>query len=149
MSALKMLVDRALNAAGLKELTVRPGHGRAPADQGLSFFSRAARRETFRAPVFLWITPLVTPRMICGSATLSAAAAASRFPADNASSTLRTAVRIWLFRFLLMAVRLLVLRTRFSAETWLGMAELWVGRLRSRGAINEFGSGVQRTAGEA
>src|SRR5437016_13199021 len=62
--------------------------------QPLRFFRRAARRETFREPVFLWITRLEVPRMICGSAALNAATAASRFPAARASSTFRTAVRI-------------------------------------------------------
>src|SRR5579872_5168807 len=114
-------------------------------NQPLSFLTRAARRETLREPVFLWITPFVTPRIICGSAAFSAAAAASRLPAESASSTLRTAVRIWLFRFLLMAVLRAVLRTRFSAETWLGIGadpELEVGK---RGAIDEFRWLVQRS----
>jgi hypothetical protein len=109
------------NAREIKWLDANLARGCRGRIQPFSFFNRAVSRETFREPVFLWITPLEAPRIIWGSAAFNAEAAASRFPDARASSTLRTAVRIWLFRFLLMAVRFAVLRTRFSAEAWLGM----------------------------
>src|ERR1700733_6528994 len=63
-----------------------------------SFATRLARRDTFRLPVFLWITPLVTPRMISGSAALKAARALPFSPVAIASSTARVSVRIRLLR---------------------------------------------------
>ena len=44
--------------------------------QALSFATRLVRRETLRDAAFLWVTPLVTPRMISGSAAFRAAWAA-------------------------------------------------------------------------
>src|SRR4051794_33513699 len=82
---------------------------------------RWARRETFRAPVFLWITPLETPRMISGSAALSATCADFLSPEAIASSTLRVKVRARPLRAWLMSARFLLVRTRFLAEAILGM----------------------------
>ena len=53
------------------------------------FFSRAASRETFREPVFLWTTPLVTARISSDSAWTKAALAAATSPEVTASSNLR------------------------------------------------------------
>ncbi len=57
--------------------------------QAPSLLTRFVSLETFRAPVFLWITPLDTPRMISGSAAFRAAEAAFLSPEAMASSTLR------------------------------------------------------------
>src|ERR1700761_5114114 len=86
-----------------------------------SFATRLVRRETFRAPVFLCSTPLVTPRMISGSAAFRAARAALASPPVMASSTLRMKPRTRVLRAVLMAVRLAVVRVRFLAEAILGI----------------------------
>src|SRR5215831_19263750 len=58
---------------------------------------------------------------MAGSAAFRAVWAAFLSPAARASSTLRMAVRTSLRRLLLTSVRRAVLRTRFSADLWLGM----------------------------
>src|SRR4051812_20361683 len=90
-----------------------------------SFETRLVRRETLREPVFLWRTPLDTPRMISGSAAFRAARAALLSPEAMASSTLRIKPRTRVLRAVLMAVRLAVVRTRFLAEAILGMDSPW------------------------
>src|SRR6056297_2008509 len=54
-----------------------------------SALTREARRDILRAAVFLWKTPLLTPRISSGCATRNALAAASLSPEAIASSTLR------------------------------------------------------------
>src|SRR3954469_19155959 len=90
-----------------------------------SFATRLVRRDTFREPVFLCSTPLETPRMISGSAAFRAARAAALLPELIASSTLRMKPRTRVLRAVLMAVRLAVVRTRFLAESILGMGRPW------------------------
>src|SRR5471030_529861 len=92
-----------------------------------SFETRLVRRDTLREPVFLWSTPLDTPRMISGSAAFRAARAAFGSPEAMASSTLRIKPRTRVLRAVLMAVRLAVVRTRFLAEAILGMGVLQFG----------------------
>ena len=84
--------------------------------------TRLESLETLREPVFLWITPFETPRMISGSAAFSAAKAAFMSPEMMASSTLRIKPRIRVLREWLIRVRVAVVRTRFLAEAILGMA---------------------------
>ena len=51
--------------------------------------TRALSRDILRAAVFLWKTPLVTPRISSGWASRRAASAADLSPEAMASSTLR------------------------------------------------------------
>src|SRR5437899_6315090 len=67
-----------------------------------------------------------------GSARVIAFNAASRSPFLMASSTVRTAPRIWVRRDLLMMVRRAILRVAFLAEVVLAMfSQLSFGRHRS------------------
>jgi len=77
--------------------------------------TRAARRDTLREAVFLWKTPLVTPRISSGWAARRAAAAASLSPEAMASSTLRRKVRIRERRVLFTVARASFWRARFFA----------------------------------
>ena len=81
-----------------------------------NFFTRAVKRETLRAAVFLWIKPFWAVRASFGSAAFNAAAAFTASPDVMASSTLRTSVRMAERRVLLMAVRLTVRRAAFCAD---------------------------------
>src|SRR5262249_14670368 len=86
-----------------------------------SFATRLVRRETLREPVFLCSTPLVTPRMISGSAAFKAASAAPLSPLAIASSTLRIKPRMRVLREVLIAVPFAWVRTLFWDEAILGM----------------------------
>src|SRR5262249_5171555 len=65
--------------------------------------------------------PFCAERMITGSASRKAASAFPRSPAAMASSTLRTQLRIFERRALLIAVRRAILRAALRAETVLAM----------------------------
>ena len=95
----------------VQKMTVHPG----------SFAARLAKRDTFRLAVLRWTMPLDAPRISSGSAALSAASAVFLSPAANASSTFRVKVRIRFLRAWLVAVRFTFCRTRFLAESILGM----------------------------
>src|SRR6056297_573755 len=75
--------------------------------------TRAASREILRAAVFLWKTPLVTPRISSGWAARRASRAESLLPDAIASSTLRNCVRMRERRALLTARRRSFWRARF------------------------------------
>src|SRR5690606_32272313 len=77
---------------------------------------RCARREIFRAAVFLCITPFWVLAMMSGWAVLRASAAAALSPDAIASSTLRTKVRTRVRRALLTSVRFTAWRAAFLAE---------------------------------
>src|SRR6478736_6697436 len=62
-------------------------------------------------------------RIKAGSAFASAFTAAARSPVLIASSTVRTAPRIWVRRDLLTAVRRAILRVAFLAEVVLAMSQ--------------------------
>ncbi len=83
-------------------------------DQAIAF-TLLVRRENLRATVFLWSTPLATPRAISGCAAFSAVAAASLSPAATAVSTFFTSVRMRETRFLFTRVRAVLRRMRFFA----------------------------------
>src|SRR5262245_61688077 len=94
--------------------------------------SRAARRETLRAAVFLWTTPFCAVRTRMGSAAASALRAAALSPAAKASSTLRTCDLNCERRALLISVRRSILRAAFLAEVVLAirpppMTHRWLG----------------------
>src|SRR6476620_7664727 len=63
-------------------------------------------------------------RIRAGSAFASAFTAAARSPVAIASSTVRTAPRIWVRRDLLTAVRRAILRVAFLAEVVLAMVSI-------------------------
>src|SRR3569623_777203 len=63
-------------------------------------------------------------RIKAGSALASAFSAAARAPGLIASSTVRTAPRIWVRRDLLTAVRRAILRVAFLAEVVLAMSQI-------------------------
>src|SRR3954471_2383904 len=63
-----------------------------------------------------------------GSARVIALSAASRSPLAIASSTVRTAPRIWVRRDLLMMVRRAILRVAFLAEVVLAIAQNFLQR---------------------
>lgn len=69
---------------------------------------RADNRDSLRATVFAWITPLPVARCISGCAARKAAAATDLSPLAIASSTFFTNVRIRDFRAALRAVRTMV-----------------------------------------
>lgn len=77
---------------------------------------RADSLESFLETVFRCITPLRTPRIICGSAARNAASAASLFPDAIASSTFLSDVRTRPIRPRLTSVRRLICRMRFFAD---------------------------------
>src|SRR5690606_38817286 len=81
-----------------------------------SAFTRAAKRDTLREAVFLWITPFCAARMISGCAARSAVSAADLSPLAIASSTLRTKVRMRLRRSLLTSVFFAITRIAFFAD---------------------------------
>ena len=97
-------------------------------------FTRVARRDTFRDPVFLWITPAPTARMISGSAACSACSAAFRSPPSMASSTLRINVLIRDRRAVLTAVRRWIFRTIFFADRVFAIYFAFPKRPNSRGS---------------
>jgi hypothetical protein len=82
---------------------------------------RLARRDNFRATVFLCNTPLVVARCNSGCASWSADRAVSWSPSAIAISTFLTKVRTLLLRARLIAVRFAVWRIRFSADLWVAM----------------------------
>ena len=86
---------------------------------------RDDKRESFRATVVLWNTPLVTARCISGIAALNASSALFLSPDAIASSTLRTKVRTRERRALFTAVRRSILRTIFFADVVLAMPSLF------------------------
>ena len=69
---------------------------------------RADRRESFRATVLAWITPLPEARCISGCAACNAAAAADLSPVAIATSTFLTKVLMRDFRAIFRAVRVAV-----------------------------------------
>ena len=73
-------------------------------------------RESLRDMVLRLTTPLPAPRIICGSATRSAASAADLFPAVIAASTLRMDDLRALRRRMFASVRRFVWRILFLAE---------------------------------
>src|ERR1700744_1928806 len=77
---------------------------------------RADKRDSLRATVLAWMTPLPFARCISGWATCSADCAAALSPLAIASSTFFTKVRIRAFRAWLRAVRVVVCRMRFRAD---------------------------------
>ena len=77
---------------------------------------REARRETFRAAVFLWTIPFWEARMRIGSAAERAALAAVLSPEATASSTLRTDSFMRDVRDLLISVRCTAWRAAFRAD---------------------------------
>jgi len=79
------------------------------------------RRDTFRLALFLWMIFRCAACISSGSARAIAFNAASRSPLLIASSTVRTAPRIWVRRDLLMMVRRAILRVAFLAEVVLAM----------------------------
>lgn len=81
-----------------------------------SFAIRCASRETLRLALFLCRTPRCAARMITGSASLSAVVAALRLPAEIASSTLRSELRMVERRALLIAVRFAIWRVALRAD---------------------------------
>jgi len=86
--------------------------------------TRAARRDTLRLAVFLWITPFCAVRTKAGSAAFNAARAASILPPTMASSTRRTFDFMALWRDLLIAVRRSALRAAFFADVVLAIVTL-------------------------
>jgi hypothetical protein len=68
--------------------------------------------------------PFCAERTITGSASLSAASAWARSPVAIASSTLRTKLRIFERRALLISVRRAILRVALRAEVVLAMPVL-------------------------
>src|SRR5437588_3225066 len=77
---------------------------------------RVASRDSLRATVFLWRTPLVVARCNSGWASCNADWAAALSPVSIAASTFLTKVRTRLSRARLMIVRFSVWRSRFSAD---------------------------------
>src|SRR5207249_1576917 len=77
--------------------------------------------ETLRRAALRWTTPFDAPRINSGSAALSARSAAALSPDASASSAFRVMLRIRLLRAWLTAVRFAFWRTRFLAESILGM----------------------------
>src|SRR5437588_2802752 len=85
--------------------------------------------------------PFCADRMMAGSASFSAAVALPRSPAAIASSTLRTKLRNWERRALLIAVRRAILRVALRAELVLAIPELFISARpligASRRKVNE------------
>src|SRR5689334_23331539 len=90
------------------------------------------RRDTFRLALFLWMMLRCAACISSGSARFIASNAALRSPLLMASSTVRTAPRIWVRRDLLMMVRRAILRVAFLAEVVLAMVSI-ILRLSSLG----------------
>src|SRR3954452_19351964 len=82
-------------------------------------------------------------RIKAGSAFASAVTAAARSPVLIASSTLRTAPRIWVRRDLLTAVRRAILRVAFLAEVVLAMVSMSFAGT-GRGLVGERRLGCPR-----
>jgi hypothetical protein len=80
--------------------------------------TRLVRRDIFRAAVFLWTMPLLTPRANSGCAAFSAASASALLPPAIAISAFFTADLRRLLLARLRAVRTTVWRMRFSADLW-------------------------------
>ncbi len=82
---------------------------------------RAERRESLRATVLAWITPLPDARCISGCAARRASAAAVLSPLASAVSTFLTKVLMRDLRAWLRAVRVTVWRMRLRADAVLAM----------------------------
>jgi hypothetical protein len=89
-----------------------------------SALMRADSRESLRAAVLRWITPLEAARCISGCAARNASAAAARSPPAIAASTFLTNVRTRDLRVRLRSVRRSVWRIRFRADALLAMGSL-------------------------
>src|SRR5579859_1068530 len=91
-----------------------------PRENSKSYFftaaTRALRRDLYREPVFLWITPFFTALSIMETVLLKASWAALESPVASVSRSLRSAVRRREVLERLSSVRLVVWRARFSAE---------------------------------
>jgi len=82
---------------------------------------RAERRDSLRATVLAWMTPLPDARCSSGCAARSAAEADDLSPLAIAVSTFLTKVRMRDLRAWLRAVRVKVWRMRFRADAVLAM----------------------------
>ena len=80
------------------------------------FFTLAASRDIFLDAVFLCKTPLLTPRMISGCASLRACLAAIASPVKIADSTFLINVRIRVIRDLFISALAWFLRILFLAD---------------------------------
>ena len=87
---------------------------------------RADRRDSLRATVFAWVTPLPAARCISGCAARSASVAPALSPPASAASTFLTKVRMRDLRAAFCTVRRLVCRMRLRAD-----AVLAIGPVRS------------------
>jgi hypothetical protein len=76
---------------------------------------RLDSRETFRAAVFLWITPRATPRAISGCTFFIPSAASALLPEAIADSTALMKLLMRLIREWLIAARFALRRIRFLA----------------------------------
>src|SRR4051812_26048076 len=90
---------------------------------------RADNRLILRDAVPSLTTPLLTPCISSGWASLSAVIAAFRLPEAMAASTFFSEARMTLLRLRFTSVRVVVCRMRFSADLWLAMShsllKLW------------------------
>src|SRR3954465_12237079 len=84
---------------------------------------RAESRDSLRATVLAWNTPLVAARCISGCAAFSASCACDLSPPAIACSTLRMKPRTRDFRARLRRVRFSVWRMRLRAEAVFAMGE--------------------------
>src|SRR5262245_12621531 len=84
----------------------------------------SVNRDTLRLAALRCTMPFCAERTITGSASLSAASAWARSPVAIASSTLRTKLRIFDRRALLISVRRAILRVALRAEVVLAMPVL-------------------------
>ena len=100
---------------------------------------RCASRETLRRAALRWTMPRLAARISAGSASVIAATAAARSPAEIASSTLRTVLRTRARRPLLTSVRRAIWRVAFLADFVLGI------RCQTRTMV--YKSGAYRGAG--
>lgn len=96
------------------------GSGNYPREKSKSYFftaaTRALRRDLYREPVFLCITPFFTALSIMETVVLKASFAALESPVAMVSRSLRSAVRRREVLERLSSVRLVVWRARLSAE---------------------------------
>jgi hypothetical protein len=86
--------------------------------------TRLASRETLREALLRCASPFCAVRTKTGSASFSAAAAASLSPEAIASSTYRAQLRMRLRRPLLASVRRMVWRAAFFADLVLAMVQI-------------------------
>src|SRR6476646_4510296 len=89
-------------AFGFATLKIRQAQRAAQAPPWASLATRWFSRETLRLAALACTTPFCAERMITGSASLSAARARLRSPVAIASSTLRTKLRNFERRLLLI-----------------------------------------------